>query len=188
MLQAMVTIGLNEDERSHIFSLIFGILHLGNVIFDEQKNDEAYVRMEDLLDYPCNLLQVDKDFLAKKLTSRVMKTQWGGTTEEVNVTNNIQQAEATRDSLAKGIYSRMFDFLVERINVAMKVDSKTNSRNLLTLGILDIYGFEIFQNNGFEQFCINYVNEKLQQIFIELTLKAEQEEYVQEGISWKEIS
>ena len=56
----------------------------------------------------------------------------------------------------------------------MKIDSKIDSRNLLTLGILDIYGFEIFQNNGFEQFCINYVNEKLQQIFIELTLKAEQ--------------
>ena len=56
----------------------------------------------------------------------------------------------------------------------MKIDSKTDAKNLLTLGILDIYGFEIFQNNGFEQFCINYVNEKLQQIFIELTLKAEQ--------------
>ena len=56
----------------------------------------------------------------------------------------------------------------------MKVDSKIDPRNFLTLGILDIYGFEIFQKNGFEQFCINYVNEKLQQIFIELTLKVEQ--------------
>ena len=64
-------------------------------------------------------------------------------------------------------------YILQRINVAMSVDSK-NARDLLTLGILDIYGFEIFQNNGFEQFCINYVNEKLQQIFIELTLKAEQ--------------
>ena len=64
-------------------------------------------------------------------------------------------------------------YILQRINLAMKVDSK-DARNLLTLGILDIYGFEIFQNNGFEQFCINYVNEKLQQIFIELTLKAEQ--------------
>lgn len=64
-------------------------------------------------------------------------------------------------------------YILKRINVAMSVDSK-NARDLLTLGILDIYGFEIFQNNGFEQFCINYVNEKLQQIFIELTLKAEQ--------------
>jgi len=98
--------------------------------------------MENLLDYPCNLLQIDKEFLATKLTSRVMKTTWGGKTEEVVVTNNIQQAESTRDALAKGIYSRIFDFLVERINVAMSVDSK-NARDLLTLGILDIYGFEI---------------------------------------------
>ena len=59
--------------------------------------------------------------------------------------------------------------------------------NLLNISILDIYGFEIFNENGFEQFCINYVNEKLQQIFIELTLKAEQEEYKQEGIKWTDI-
>ena len=56
----------------------------------------------------------------------------------------------------------------------MKIEGKIDQKELLTLGILDIYGFEIFQKNGFEQFCINYVNEKLQQIFIELTLKAEQ--------------
>merc|ERR1719232_2537164 len=68
----------------------------------------------------------------------------------------------------------------------MEVPTRKKVDNL-TLGILDIYGFEIFQKNGFEQFCINYVNEKLQQIFIELTLKAEQEEYFQEGIKWKEI-
>ena len=60
------------------------------------------------------------------------------------------------------------------MNDAMKIEGKIDQKDLLTLGILDIYGFEIFQKNGFEQFCINYVNEKLQQIFIELTLKAEQ--------------
>ena len=67
----------------------------------------------------------------------------------------------------------------------MQNTSKTSE--YFNIGILDIYGFEIFQKNGFEQFCINFVNEKLQQIFIELTLKAEQEEYVQEGIKWREI-
>ena len=67
----------------------------------------------------------------------------------------------------------------------MQNTSKTSG--YFNIGILDIYGFEIFQKNGFEQFCINFVNEKLQQIFIELTLKAEQEEYVQEGIKWQEI-
>ena len=99
-----------------------------------------------------------------------METGFGASAERIDVTNNVQQAEATRDALAKGLYSRLFDFLVKRVNEAMDV---TNHQGL-TLGILDIYGFEIFKKNGFEQFCINYVNEKLQQIFIELTLKAEQ--------------
>ena len=109
--------------------------------------------------------------------------------------------------------ARLFDYLVTRVNQSMKNDSK---QKMLSIGILDIYGFEIFQKNGFEQFCINFVNEKLQQIFIELTMKAEQvwaldnirliqtlknieyvdvanqkkifqEEYAQEGIKWKEI-
>ena len=67
--------------------------------------------------------------------------------------------------------ARLFDYLVTRVNQSMKNDSK---QKMLSIGILDIYGFEIFQKNGFEQFCINFVNEKLQQIFIELTMKAEQ--------------
>ena len=66
---------------------------------------------------------------------------------------------------------RLFDYLVMRVNQAMKNESK---QKMMSTGILDIYGFEIFQKNGFEQFCINFVNEKLQQIFIELTMKAEQ--------------
>ncbi|XP_010073300.1 PREDICTED: unconventional myosin-If-like, partial [Pterocles gutturalis] len=86
------------------------------------------------------------------------------------------------DALAKGLYARVFDFLVESVNRAMQKPYEEYS-----IGVLDIYGFEIFQKNGFEQFCINFVNEKLQQIFIELTLKAEQEEYVQEGIKWTQI-
>ena len=69
------------------------------------------------------------------------------------------------------LITRLFDYLVMRVNQAMKNESK---QKMQSIGILDIYGFEIFQKNGFEQFCINFVNEKLQQIFIELTMKAEQ--------------
>jgi myosin-1 len=94
----------------------------------------------------------------------------------------LLKASYTRDALAKALYARLFDYLVKAVNQAMQKD-----REDISIGILDIYGFEIFQRNGFEQFCINFVNEKLQQIFIELTLKAEQEEYVDEGITWKPI-
>ena len=130
---------------------------------------------------------MDKAELCTKLTSRVMETRWGAKTERVDVTLNVEQAEATRDALAKAIYFRLFDFLVKRTNEAFENRHSTAVKQLLNIGILDIYGFEIFQKNGFEQFCINFVNEKLQQIFIELTMKAEQEEYVQEGIKWKPI-
>ena len=92
------------------------------------------------------------------------------------MTLNVEQACSTRDALSKALYTRLFDWLVESINKAMAKD-----RSQISVGILDIYGFEIFKKNGFEQFCINFVNEKLQQIFIELTLKAEQEEYVEVG-------
>ncbi|KAF1777164.1 P-loop containing nucleoside triphosphate hydrolase [Phytophthora cactorum] len=102
--------------------------------------------------------------------------------------------KAQRDSIAKTVYDRLFDFLVERVNHALDIEKKAEKHgeileidDMTTIGILDIYGFEIFDKNGFEQFCINYVNEKLQQIFIELTLKSEQEEYAREGIEWAPI-
>lgn len=89
--------------------------------------------------------------------------------ETTNLLFNVEQASQARDALAKSLYARIFDMLVESVNQAM-----TTKQFEVTIGVLDIYGFEIFKHNGFEQFCINFVNEKLQQIFIELTLKAEQ--------------
>uniref|UniRef100_A0A4W6CV20 Osteoclast-stimulating factor 1 n=1 Tax=Lates calcarifer TaxID=8187 RepID=A0A4W6CV20_LATCA len=135
-----------------------------------------------VLAFPAYLLGIDPNRLQDKLTSRKMDSKWGGKSESINVTLNQEQATYTRDALAKALYARLFDYLVEAINKAIQKPHEEFS-----IGVLDIYGFEIFQRNGFEQFCINFVNEKLQQIFIELTLKAEQEEYVQEGIKWTPI-
>ncbi|KAL4227974.1 Unconventional myosin-If [Mactra antiquata] len=180
-LHAMQVIGLDDGTREDVLSLVAGILHLGNIQFVENGN---YAAISDpgFLDFPAYLLGISHEMLKLKITSRKMDSKWGGKTESIEVTLNVEQAEFTRDALAKVLYSRMFDFLVESVNKAMRKDHEE-----INIGILDIYGFEIFQKNGFEQFCINYVNEKLQQIFIELTLKAEQEEYVQEGIKWTPI-
>ncbi|XP_031432344.1 myosin IEb [Clupea harengus] len=180
-MEAMSVVGLTLDERDTVLQIVAGILHLGNIAFREEGNN-AVVDSEDFLAFPAYLLGIDQEGLKNKLTSRIMDSKWGGKTETIAVTLNREQASFTRDALSKALYSRLFDFLVDVINKAMQKDNEE-----FNIGVLDIYGFEIFQKNGFEQFCINFVNEKLQQIFIELTLKAEQEEYVQEGIRWTPI-
>ncbi|KFZ60207.1 Unconventional myosin-If, partial [Antrostomus carolinensis] len=180
-MNAMQVIGIRGEDQQLVLQIVAGILHLGNISFREEGN---YARVEnaDSLAFPAYLLGIDQNRLNEKVTSRKMDSKWGGRSESITVTLNVEQAAYTRDALAKGLYARVFDFLVESINRAMQKPYEEYS-----IGVLDIYGFEIFQKNGFEQFCINFVNEKLQQIFIELTLKAEQEEYVQEGIKWTQI-
>ncbi|CAB4008892.1 unconventional myosin-Ie-like isoform X2, partial [Paramuricea clavata] len=178
---AMETMGISLEDQATVFQLVAGILHLGNVCFVEEGN-YAKPENDEYLEFPAYLFGIESTALREKLISRVMDSKWGGKSEIINMTLNVEQATYTRDALAKALYSRIFDYLVKRVNMAMKTDKEE-----MNIGILDIYGFEIFEKNGFEQFCINFVNEKLQQIFIELTLKAEQEEYVQEGIKWTPI-
>ncbi|XP_044305252.1 unconventional myosin-Ie-like [Varanus komodoensis] len=180
-LAAMEVVGLSGEEQALVLQMVAGILHLGNITFRESGN-YAVVESEDFLAFPAYLLAIDQQRLREKLTSRKMDSRWGGRQEVIDVTLNVEQASFTRDALSKALYTRLFDYLVDAVNKAMQKDHQEFS-----IGVLDIYGFEIFQKNGFEQFCINFVNEKLQQIFIELTLKAEQEEYVQEGIRWSPI-
>ncbi|CAL8354699.1 unnamed protein product [Arctogadus glacialis] len=180
-MEAMAVIGLTDLEQEAVLQLVAAVLHLGNISFREE-NNYAMVESEDFLAFPSYLLGISQEGLCSKLTSRNMDSKWGGKTESIAVTLNTEQASFSRDALSKALYSRLFDFLVDAINKAIQKD-----QDEFNMGVLDIYGFEIFQINGFEQFCINFVNEKLQQIFIELTLKAEQEEYVQEGIRWTPI-
>ncbi|KAJ3600036.1 hypothetical protein NHX12_033988 [Muraenolepis orangiensis] len=180
-MEAMQVIGIPGAIQAQGLQIIAGILHMGNISFIEAGN-YGQVESTDLLAFPAYLLGIDASRLQEKLTSRQMESKWGAKSESISVTLNQEQATYTRDALAKALYTRLFDYLVEAINKAIQKPHEEFS-----IGVLDIYGFEIFRRNGFEQFCINFVNEKLQQIFIELTLKAEQEEYVQEGIKWSPI-
>ncbi|KAF2459838.1 P-loop containing nucleoside triphosphate hydrolase protein [Lineolata rhizophorae] len=183
-LNAMRVIGLPQSEQDDIFRMLSAILWLGNVQFRE--NDEGYAAITDqsVVDFVAYLLEVDPAHVNKALTTRVVETSRGGRRGSVyDVPLNPAQAGAVRDALAKGIYFNMFDWIVSRVNVSLQA----RGASAHTIGILDIYGFEIFERNSFEQLCINYVNEKLQQIFIQLTLKAEQEEYANEGIKWTPI-
>ncbi|KAF7390930.1 hypothetical protein HZH66_009410 [Vespula vulgaris] len=171
-LKALQVMGIQDSEVFDIFKLVAGILHVGNIQFIE-KGNYSQVADKQFLDFPAYLFGVSGEQLSHKLTSREFESKWGSQSESVDVTLNVEQALYARDALAKDVYTRLFDHLVKKVNSAMETNADSYE-----IGILDIYGFEIFEKNGFEQFCINFVNEKLQQIFIELTLKAEQLNYI----------
>jgi myosin-1 len=179
-LNAMKVIGLSQAEQDEIFRMLAAVLWTGNIQFREDDDGNAAVADQSVIDFLAYLLEVDPQQIVKAITIRVLTPRSG---EIIESPANPPQALATRDALAKAIYNNLFDWIVERVNVSLKARGTTAH----SIGILDIYGFEIFEKNSFEQLCINYVNEKLQQIFIQLTLKTEQEEYAREQIQWTPI-
>jgi len=183
-VQAMKVIGLPQAEQDNIFRMLAAILWIGNIQFSENEEGNARIADRSVIDFVAYLLEVQADAVDKAVTERILETSRGGRRGSVyHVPLNPAQASSVRDALAKGIYFNLFDWIVERVNVSLKARGAMSH----SVGILDIYGFEIFEKNSFEQLCINYVNEKLQQIFIQLTLKAEQEEYAREEIQWTPI-
>ena len=186
VMKAMDTIRVAEDDRDNIFRVLATILWLGNVSFVEDDQGNAAIRDPGNTQYVAYLLQVEHDSVVQALTLRHLETgasrQQG---ESFEVPLNIVQATAVRDALSKALYFNLFDWIVRRLNGSLQAPTHIPVDN--SIGILDIYGFEIFERNSFEQLCINYVNEKLQQIFIQLTLKTEQEEYAREKIQWTPI-
>uniref|UniRef100_A0A2M4A447 Putative myosin class i heavy chain n=1 Tax=Anopheles triannulatus TaxID=58253 RepID=A0A2M4A447_9DIPT len=179
-LQAL---GFSGEEISMVWRTVAAILHLGNIEF-RMRDDKLEVANEQALASAARLLQVTVEEMRTSLTERVIAARG----EIMSKSHDTVQAEHGRDALAKAIYDRMFTWIIQRINKAILVPgSNTQKRYNRVIGVLDIYGFEIFDRNSFEQFCINYCNEKLQQLFIELVLKQEQEEYNREGIEWTNI-
>lgn len=184
-VNAMNVIGMAENEQDDVFRMLAAILWIGNIQFVEDDQGNAAIADESVIAYVAYLLEVDSPSVHRAMTIRLMETARGGRRGSVyEVPLNTTQALAVRDALSKAIYFNLFDWIVERVNSSLTARSSTTN----SIGILDIYGFEIFEKNSFEQLCINYVNEKLQQIFIQLTLRAEQEEYAREQIKWTPIN
>lgn len=180
----MNIIGIPQAEQDNIFRMLAAILWLGNVTFTEDDSGNSSIVDQSVVDFVAYLLEVDSAAVNKALVTRVMETSRGGRRGSIyDVPLNPAQAGSVRDALSKAIYNNLFDWIVERVNASLKARGAMAHN----IGILDIYGFEIFEKNSFEQLCINYVNEKLQQIFIQLTLKTEQEEYAREQIQWTPI-
>ncbi|XP_077185211.1 unconventional myosin-Ia-like isoform X1 [Paroedura picta] len=181
---AMKGIGFSSAEVTAVLEVTAVVLKLGNVQLSEQFQasgaESCGIKNEQVVREICQLIKLDETVLEHALCSRTVETHQ----EKMVTALRVSQGYYARDALAKNIYNRLFNWLVNRINESIKV--KTTERKKV-MGVLDIYGFEIFQNNSFEQFIINYCNEKLQQIFILLTLKEEQEEYIREGIAWTPV-
>uniref|UniRef100_A0A8C9T4A8 Myosin IB n=1 Tax=Scleropages formosus TaxID=113540 RepID=A0A8C9T4A8_SCLFO len=184
IMDAMKTVCFMDNEVQSVLELVAAVMKLGNIEFKSESRvngfDESRVEDNNDLKEICELLGIEQIVLERAFSSRTLEAKQ----EKVSTTLNVAQAYYARDALAKNLYSRLFSWLVTRINESIKAQTKQSKK---VMGVLDIYGFEIFENNSFEQFIINYCNEKLQQIFIDLTLHEEQEEYIREGIEWKNI-
>ncbi|XP_060061396.1 unconventional myosin-VI isoform X3 [Erinaceus europaeus] len=187
MCTAMKKIGLGDEEKLDLFRVVAGVLHLGNIDFEEAGSTSGGCNLKNKsaqsLEYCAELLGLDQDDLRGSLTTRVMLTTAGGTKGTViKVPLKVEQANNARDALAKTVYSHLFDHVVNRVNQCFPFEASS-----YFIGVLDIAGFEYFEHNSFEQFCINYCNEKLQQFFNERILKEEQELYQKEGLGVNEV-
>ncbi|KAK7757261.1 Myosin type-2 heavy chain 1 [Diatrype stigma] len=176
---SLATIGVSEAQQTGIFNLLAGLLHLGNVKITASRNDSVLAPTEPSLERACSILGIDATNFAKWIVKKQLITRG----EKIVSNLTQQQALVVRDSVAKYIYSSLFDWLVEVINKSLATE-EVLSRVASFIGVLDIYGFEHFAKNSFEQFCINYANEKLQQQFNSHVFRLEQEEYVREQIDW----
>ncbi len=190
VVNAMKVLGFTPDIQNSIWRTLGGILLLGNIDFAQgQASDSSKITDMSVVEKIARLWRVNQHNLEGAITTRTFATGVGNKSTlrkgGVNSPLSVEGARFARDALAKAMYSGVFDFVVAQLNKAMAPPDALAKR--LTLGILDIYGFEIFEDNSFEQFCINWCNEKLQQYFIELTLKTEQEEYEREGIEWTPV-
>ncbi|ELK05618.1 Myosin-Vb [Pteropus alecto] len=176
--QAFTLLGVRESHQISIFKIIASILHLGNVEIQAERDGEScsISPQDEHLSNFCQLLGVEHNQMEHWLCHRKLVT----TSETYVKPMSLQQVVNARNALAKHIYAQLFGWIVGHVNKALHTSLKQHS----FIGVLDIYGFETFEVNSFEQFCINYANEKLQQQFNSHVFKLEQEEYMKEQIPW----
>ena len=165
--------------------MMAALLHLGNIKnkgTSENNMEATSIPDQNNVDRVAAILGLTKTSFVKALTSKTINVQGESVTSNINA----DQSKDVRDAFCKGIYCRLFLYIVKMVNKAIcKTEVKTEKS---AIGVLDIFGFENFTSNSFEQFCINYENEDLQQFFVKHIFKMEQEEYTKEGITWEKIS
>ncbi|GAA6021324.1 hypothetical protein JCM10207_002697 [Rhodosporidiobolus poonsookiae] len=177
--KALSTVGIAVERQWQIFKLLAALLHIGNMEIRATRTDALLDDDDKALVLATQLLGIDKSEFKKWILKKQIVTR----TDKIVTSLNAAQANVVKDSVAKHIYASLFDWLVAVVNESLTNDQVEGTvKNFI--GVLDIYGFEHFKKNSFEQFCINYANEKLQQEFNAHVFKLEQEEYVREQINW----
>jgi myosin heavy chain 9/10/11/14 len=186
LTEAFQIMGFSDNERLSVLRTIAAVLHLGNITVAKEtpRADQATLPLEAEVHAKkaCALLGIPKDAFVKGLLHPVVKAG----REIVEKVQTPEQVRSSLDALAKGIYERGFGELVNQINRKLDRNGVCSDESQF-IGVLDIAGFEIFERNSFEQLCINYTNEKLQQFFNHHMFVLEQEEYARERIEWKFI-
>lgn len=187
LVEAMKVFGLTTQEQKQFWKTISAILHLGNIKFEGKHFDDGSANSDgsavinhDELEITAKLLDLPKETLEKALLFRSY-----GNRSLIYVPYEPKDAYVARDALAKSLYSGLFNYLGQRINASLKREGCNPSNK--TIGVLDIFGFEILQTNSFEQLCINFCNERLQSHFNEECFRIEQEEYRAEGVEVREM-
>jgi myosin V len=195
-ISALKTLNFSNEDQNNLLSIIAGILHLGNIQFDCNSKDKATININSIvsLNTCAELLGIrgvgtltGGEILGNALTSKIY---YSPREDPIEVQLNIDESSSSRDAFAKGIYHRLFDWLIVHIDMSLNDQTESQAKGhmgghqKLFIGILDIYGFESLTINGFEQLFINYANEKLQNLFNALIFQMEQDVYADEGIEW----
>ena len=186
MIDAFKTLEFQDVEIEGVQSVLATILHIGNITFDALGDDNCKVSQDKVahLNTAAGVMQVGVDNLETALTSKLVM-MGGARGSMVTVSLNQREATATRDALAKSLYGRMFDWLVLRVNDTL---NKATNESANHVGVLDIFGFEVFKHNSFEQLCINYANEKLQYHFNDFIFNEELKMYKSEGVPYETMT
>ncbi|KAJ4784283.1 Myosin-related family protein [Rhynchospora pubera] len=181
VMEAMNVVHISKEDQDTVFAMLAAVLWLGNISFKVIDNENHITVVSDEgAQTVAKLLGCTFDSLNMALSTRKMTVR----NEKIVQKLALEQAMDTRDALAKSIYASLFEWIVEQINMSLGAGKRRTGRSI---SILDIYGFESFTRNSFEQFCINYANERLQQHFNRHLFKLEQEEYIEDGIDWAKV-
>lgn len=184
VMDALRSIGMVHEDRQTLCNTVWGILHLGDIKFDKTDGADSSLAKDELsqkaLKRAAEFLvgSVNEEAFSKLLLKQVVQAGH----ETVITPRTEEQARTTRDSIAKMLYARLFDYTVWKINGAIELAQASGQKVATSIGILDIFGFESFEINSFEQLCINYANEKLQLFFIDYLTTAELALYQAEGL------